>query len=42
LAERAIRLLENQSLRQAKGTAGKELYEKLFSINQLVGTLLAG
>jgi glycosyltransferase involved in cell wall biosynthesis len=42
LAERAIRLLENQSLRQAKGAAGKELYEKLFSINRLIGTLLAG
>jgi len=41
LAERAIELLENQPLRQTKGAAGKELYEKLFSINRLVETLLA-
>jgi glycosyltransferase involved in cell wall biosynthesis len=41
LAEKAIGLMENRSLREAKGEQAKQLYNKLFCIDRLIEKVLA-
>jgi hypothetical protein len=41
LAEKAVRLMENPSLRETKAEEAKQLYNKLFSIDRLIEKVLA-